>query len=449
LTQTFIDYYACPPDAVRLATAPELSGEQGYFAFAGNVCYGRRAAGQPAVDLRAPLSELASLVGHDSGKVVFPFDLSEVVTNLREERYDLNGYPVLERLASTDAVRHLYYFLRPLLNVSVRKHLQRIRLSGWEDIQFPRWPVDTTVDRLMEHAMAMLLANGSRGRIPFIWFWPKAARACAIMTHDVEGDKGRRFCDELMDLDESFGVKSAFQLIPQGQEAAGRQLASRIRARGFEANLHDLNHDGYLFYDQRQFRKRAKEINRYAREFECQGFRAGAMYREQQWYDAFEFAYDMSVPNVAHLEPQRGGCCTVMPYFVGNILELPLTTLQDYSLFHILNDYSITLWKQQIELIRERNGLMTFLTHPDYLTESRAQRVYTALLSHLQELRAESHVWIAVPAEVDLWWRSRRRMRLVPDGDSWRIEGPGADRASLAYAVRDGDAVRFELDPKR
>ncbi len=40
------------------------------------------------------------------------------------------------------------------------------------------------------------------------------------------------------------------------------------------------------------------------------------MYREQRWFDAFEFSYDMSVPNAAHLEPQRGGCCTVMPYFL-------------------------------------------------------------------------------------------------------------------------------------
>ncbi|HVB59215.1 MAG TPA: hypothetical protein VNE63_22650, partial [Candidatus Acidoferrales bacterium] len=90
------------------------------------------------------------------------------------------------------------------------------------------------------------------------------------------------------------------------------------------------------------------------------------------WYDAFEFSYDMSVPNVAHLEPQRGGCCTVMPYFVGKILELPLTTIQDYSLFHILGDYSIDLWKQQIDLIMQRNGPVSFITHPDYLREKRA-----------------------------------------------------------------------------
>ena len=86
--------------------------------------------------------------------------------------------------------------------------------------------------------------------------------------------------------------------------------------------------------------------------------------------------YDMSVPNAAHLEPQRGGCCTVMPYFVGDILELPLTTIQDYSLFHILNDYSTTLWKEQIRLIRQNHGLISVITHPDYLTGEREREVY-------------------------------------------------------------------------
>ena len=95
----------------------------------------------------------------------------------------------------------------------------------------------------------------------------------------------------------------------------------------------------------------------------------------------------MSVPNAAHLEPQRGGCCTVMPYFVGDILELPLTTTQDYSLFHILGDYSTALWKAQTELILSKNGLISFITHPDYLSEQRALAVYTELLAHLAQLR--------------------------------------------------------------
>ena len=110
------------------------------------------------------------------------------------------------------------------------------------------------------------------------------------------------------------------------------------------------------------------------------------MYRNQDWYDEFEFSYDMSVPNVAHLDPMRGGCCTVMPYFVGDIVELPVTTTQDYSLFHILNDYSIDLWKQQVDLIKRRNGLMSFITHPDYLIERRARNVYESLLDYLRQM---------------------------------------------------------------
>jgi hypothetical protein len=218
-----------------------------------------------------------------------------------------------------------------------------------------------------------------------------------------------------------------------------------MRRRGFEVNLHDLNHDGYLFHERAEFLKRAAEINRYTRELGCRGFRSGAMYREQDWFDAFEFSYDMSVPNVAHLEPQRGGCCTVMPYFVGNVLELPLTTTQDYSLFHIIGDYSIALWKQQIELILARYGFVSFIAHPDYLIEKRARAVYVDLLEHLKTLRETRHVWMALPADVDRWWRNRRRMTLVERDGAWRIEGPDAERARLAYAELDGKRVVYRL----
>ena len=62
-----------------------------------------------------------------------------------------------------------------------------------------------------------------------------------------------------------------------------------------------------------------------------------------------------------------------MPYFIGDILELPLTTTQDYSLFHILGSYSTTLWKEEVESILARNGLVSFIIHPDYLIERRAR----------------------------------------------------------------------------
>jgi hypothetical protein len=333
-----------------------------------------------------------------------------------------------------------------MLSVGVRKHLQKAYLNGWARIVFPRWPVDVSVDALMECALAHVLKTRGVRKVPFIWFWPDGANACAILTHDVEGVVGRKFCGTLMDMDDSFGLKSAFQVIPEGRGFSSKHLIDEIRSRGFEVNLHDLNHDGYLFRDRQQFQRRAEQINRYAREFECRGFRAGAMYRDQAWFESLDFSYDMSVPNVAHLEPQRGGCCTVRPYFVGNLLELPLTTVQDYSLFHILGDYSIDLWKKQIDLILKKHGLISVLVHPDYLNDAAARAVYTKLLAHLVEVSEQEHVWMALPGDVDRWWRARSAMTLCSTNGRWRVEGPGSERARVAYASLEGNRLVYRLD---
>ncbi|MGH9220751.1 MAG: hypothetical protein ACRD1W_15705, partial [Vicinamibacterales bacterium] len=424
----------------------DLSPTDGFFKFGDAIGFGRLAGALPAAYANDSLTDASGYVQMADGRPVLPFDLAEVATNLREERYRLNGYNFLQKSTTGSAVQRLYYQFRPLLGVGVRKHLQKVRLSGWDKIPFPRWPVDRSVDVLMESAMALALKANGQASIPFIWFWPEGAQACGMMTHDVEGQEGVDYCDALMDIDDSYGVKSAFQLIPEGREEQWRQTAGRLRPRGFEVNLHDLNHDGRLFADKEAFFRHARRINDYAREFGCEGFRSGAMYREQSWFGAFKFSYDMSVPNAAHLEPQRGGCCTVMPYFVGNILELPLTTVQDYTLFHILNDYSTTLWKEQIRLIRERHGLISVITHPDYLVGQRERGVYIELLRHLAELRERQGLWIALPGEINRWWRSRQQMTLTATKGGWRIDGPDSHRARVAYASLGGDRLVYTVD---
>jgi len=199
----------------------------------------------------------------------------------------------------------------------------------------------------------LLLSMQSQGvdRVPFIWFWPRGAGGCATMTHDVEGVTGRDFCRALMDIDDSFGIKAAFQIVPESRYAVSATFLDEIRRRGFEIGVHDLNHDGGLFDNRRRFLRRVGHINRYGKEYGAKGFRAGALYRRSEWYCDLEFSFDMSIPNVAHMEAQRGGCCTVMPYFIGKILEVPVTTTQDYAMFHLLDERSIDLWKTQIHRI--------------------------------------------------------------------------------------------------
>lgn len=390
--------------------------------------------------------DAATEVSVESERVFLPFGVDDAIDNLRHERY----CSARDRTHPANSlVGRLYYFVRPRLPLKVRRHLQKARLNSWRQLKFPHWPVDRTVD----HAMADLLTLSQRAhsvdKIPFIWFWPEGAAAAAVVTHDVETAFGRDSSAILMDIDDSWGIKGSFQVVPEKRYEVTPSYIDSIWNRGFEVAVHDLNHDGHLFRDRETFLQRAAKINAYRKPFHAEGFRAAVLYRNQEWYDALDFSYDSSVPNVAHLDPQRGGCCTVMPYFVGKLVELPVTVTQDYSLFNILNDYSINLWKQQIELILESHGLINVIIHPDYSVSSRERTVFEALLSHLAKLRDERGVWTALPKEIARWWRQRSEMKLVEDKDGLRIEGEGKERARIAYASEKDGRLAVELHTAR
>jgi hypothetical protein len=378
--------------------------------------------------------------------MMLPFDPNEVVANLRLERY-MNSRAVKSKTAdvASSLAGQVYYGLRPLMPVAARKHLQRWYFKGWERIAFPSWPVDRTVENILEELMALSLHMHAIERIPFIWFWPDGYRNCVTMTHDVETRVGRDFCPRLVDIDASFGIKSAFQIVPEGRYTVPKSFLSFLRARGCEVNLHGDNHDGRLFSNREEFLRRIKRINEYAMEYGASGFRSPILYRNLDWYEAMQFSYDMSVPSAGHLDAQRGGCCTVMPYFVGDILELPLTTTQDYTVFNILKDRSIGLWKRQIALVMEKNGLVSFNTHPDYLKADGCLDLYRQLLEHVVEVCAVRQAWLALPGEIDRWWRQRRDMELVADGGMPRIAGPSSDRAVVAYATMREGRIVYEL----
>ena len=440
MNEYLVQYYRCPESYVRLSLRGPLSERSNYFEFgAGTTCYGRCAGHPPSSSPKESLYDVLPDTMIDGTTVCLPFDLQHVVDNLRGELYCQEA----SSPAETSMLAQAYYLIRPLLAVSIRKHIQRWRLRDWDRLPFPNWPVDRTVDQIFEQTMLLSLRAQSVDQIPFVWFWPEGATSCAIMTHDVETVFGARSCPDLMDLDDAFGIKASFQIVPEQRYEVTDEFLDSVRQRGFEVVVHDLNHDGRLFRDKDQFLRRAAKINSHKERLGASGFRAAVLYRRQQWFDALDFSYDMSVPNVAHLDPQRGGCCTVMPYFVGKILELPVTTTQDYTLFNILNDYSIDLWKKQINLIMEKHGLISFIVHPDYVSGSRERTVYEALLAHLADLRKEKGIWIATPGEVDRWWRQRAEMKLVKDDLGWRIAGPGSERARIAYASQKDGRISY------
>lgn len=436
LAKAVADRYRCAEGLLEFDTNA-ASGVSGFFQVGVDAtCYGRCSSGVGAKPDR-PLTDALSSVDTSNGSVRLPFDPDEVIDNLRLERYPIGHWSAYDR-----TLKSIYYSVRPLTTRSLRKRIQKLRAADWQKPSFPQWPVDTSVESICENLLLLALRARNVDRIPFIWFWPQGANGCVLMTHDVEAQAGLDHCLELLDLDDSFGIKASVQIVPEDRYPVSSELLTKIRSRDHEICVQDLNHDGRLFDGRREFRRRAAIINRYGREYGAHGFRAAVLYRKPEWFEDLDFSFDLSIPNTARLDPQRGGCCTVMPFFIGDILEIPVTTTQDYTLFHLLEERSLNLWKSQVELILAKNGLASFIVHPDYILEHDTRAVYKNLLTWLQQLRATRNLWLALPSEIDAWWRTRQKMRVVKQGDSWRIEGDGAERATLAFAqLEDGHLV--------
>jgi hypothetical protein len=435
------DRYRCPDEFLKYRLSGELGTNADYFKFGSSVvCYGRTVGGARKVHLlHGPQAETARFKC-DGNSFRLPFDPDEVIDNLRLERYAGCRLSKFDRM-----LKSTYYSVRHLTNSTVRSYIQGFRATNWIKRSFPQWPVDTTVEDLSEALLLHSLQMNRHERIPFIWFWPDGARASVTITHDVEDLAGRDVCPELMDLDDSYGFKSSFQIVPDGRYPVPPEFLRSFRDRGFELCVQDWNHDGRLFDDLGQFRERAALINRFAREYDAKGFRSAVLYRNPEWFQYLDFSFDMSIPNVAHLDPQRGGNCTVTPYFIGNLVELPLTTVQDYTLFRVLKQKSLDLWRLQIDLILTKNGLVTLLVHPDYIIEPEFRAVYRNLLAMLNELRASQNLWFALPGDVANWWRQRSQMTIVSKSGSWCITGEGAERARLAFAKVVNGRLVYEM----
>jgi hypothetical protein len=120
---------------------------------------------------------------------------------------------------------------------------------------------------------------------------------------------------------------------------------------------------------------------------------------------------------------------------MGDLVELPITLVQDHTLWEILGEDSIELWRRKTDWIADNNGLVHLLVHPDYLLEQDRLDQYDEILAHIADLDG---VWHALPRDVAAWWK--RRARLDPESAA------GDPEATVAQVRRAGDGrVRFEV----
>ena len=353
--------------------------------------------------------------------VWFPFDLEEAYLNYAYERWRTTT----QAPSLSERQLDLFYRLKRFIPRSVQLAARRLLVRRQEDPEFPRWPLDESVARLLRFYVKSLLMAGGATELPFRWFWPERYLAAVTLTHDVESAEAFRHAIDIADLEEERGFRSSFNIVAEWYPIDWGVLRE-LQQRGFELGVHGVYHDRSMFASRANFEAQQPKVRELAGKLGAAGFRSPATHRVVDWLAELPVEYDCSVPHSDPFEPQPGGCCSLWPFFIGDVVELPHTLPQDHTLLTLLGHRTIDVWRKQIGRIEELNGLIQVLTHPDpgYLAEPRNRDRYTELV---EALRDRPTLWRALPRDVASWWRRRD-------------EGTAG---SLGLARLDGDDVVF------
>ncbi len=335
-----------------------------------------------------------------------------------------------------------YYRTRPYiprpLQLFVRRRYARIQSAH---IQFPAWPIESKVIQILQGCLQEVLRKRSDPPLHRISFWPEKKRFAFVITHDVEGIKGLKNIPAVAALEREYGFVSSWNLVPE-LYSIDWKIVDKLVSQGFEIGVHGLKHDGREFESRAIFESRLHRIQHYARTWKASGFRSPSTLRNVDWMPELGFEYDCSFHDTDPYEPQPGGCCNIWPFFIKNLVELPITLPQDHTLFEILGHRNISIWKKKTDWIEKQGGMVLIDVHPDYLLTREKFSLYEQFLAYIKN---KTSLWHAVPREVARWWRDRDASILTGAKGAYRVEGPASGRASILRTTMDGDQLRDEM----
>ena len=248
-----------------------------------------------------------------------------------------------------------------------------------------------------------------------VW-WPDNKRFALILTHDVDTANGQEWCRRLANLEKDLGFLSSFNFVPERYPVFA-ELRHCLSNNGFEVGVHGLLHDGKLYQSRDVFRNRATRINQYLAEWEAVGFRSPAMHHNLDWIHDLNIEYDASTFDTDPFEPQSDGVRSIFPFFVQGsavqkgYVELPYTLSQDFTLFVLMKERTIGIWKEKVDWIAENGGMALLNTHPDYMNfnstkvkfEEYPVKYYKDFLDYIKG-RYQGQYWNVLPNQIARFW---------------------------------------------
>lgn len=282
------------------------------------------------------------------------------------------------------------------------------------------------VKRSLRLAADPWFINPLASQVPDWWKgWPDDKQFAFVITHDVEGQKGLDRCRRLAEIEMRLGFRSSFNFVPEGAYQAPKSLLAFLTGCGFEVGVHDLRHNGNLYSSRKAYGRSAQRINQHLTEWGAVGFRSGFRLNNLVWLRDLNILYDSSTFDTDPCAPQPWGVNTIFPFWVGRndgsgYIELPYTLPQDSTLFILLRESSIDIWRQKLDWLAQHGGLALLNVHPDSMSLDGAGssmeyglHLYEEFLEYVAT-RYQQDSWFALAKDVAAYVRSVNSCSLQP-----------------------------------
>jgi hypothetical protein len=338
-----------------------------------------------------------------------------------------------------------FYAVKPLLPRRLQLAARRLYARRQGQRPFPAWPIEPLLVDHRNEQLRRRLRTSHEDRVPLVNYWPDARRFAVVVTHDVETSAGVANVGALLDLERRHDIVSSWNFVAEDYPIPAGTF-ERIRAAGGEIGLHGVTHDGKLFGDRRTFDAELARIHGYLRDWDVVGFRSPGTRRNADWMPELGCLYDSSFPDTDPFEPQPGGCCSILPYFLGDLVELPITLPQDHTLWEILRVRTIDVWRKKSDWLISQNGLINVIIHPDYVSSPERLALYDQLLGYLRRRLDRDYGWHALPRDIASWWKTRDALQIGDSNGTTRIERDSilngfVERATVAWAYERNGAI--------
>lgn len=300
-------------------------------------------------------------------------------------------------------INRIYYIFKPLvpryMQIMLRRYLVKEQLKKYREI----WPIDEKA-----------------GAAPTYWSgWPDNKEFAFVLIHDVDTHKGHDKVLDLMLLEKELDFKSSFNFCPKRYNVSA-ELRDRLVKAGFEVGVHGLKHDGKLYISKEIFQKNAVIINDYIREWSSVGFSSPSMHSNLGWNHDLQIEYDISTFDTDPFEPYPAGVKTIFPFWVSNgstqngYVELPYTIPQDFTVFVLMQEETIDIWKKKLDWVAKNGGMALLNSHPDYMNvknekcsmEEYPMKFYKEFLCYVKS-KYENRYWNPLPMDLARFWREK------------------------------------------